>query len=84
MPSCASCSTELDPLWKFCTVCGTPVVSAEPDAPVDSPTIPGAIRPDQPVAGTRARAIPAPAIVVIVLAAAGSIGAAFAAIQWLR
>jgi hypothetical protein len=33
MSSCASCEAELDPKWKFCIHCGTPLV-------------PGAIRPD--------------------------------------
>lgn len=35
MSSCASCGAELDPSWKFCIHCGTPIV-------------PGAIRPEQP------------------------------------
>jgi len=37
-PACANCSAELDPEWKFCIHCGTPVPERE--------SIPGAIRPD--------------------------------------
>lgn len=39
MPDCVSCSTELDPRWKFCIACGT----------ASAPEIPGAIRPVPPI-----------------------------------
>ncbi|MDJ0334219.1 hypothetical protein QMG83_03165 [Salinibacterium sp. G-O1] len=75
MAACVSCSTELDPLWKYCITCGTPVVMAEPHEQPDTPPIPAAIRPDQPASVTGlVRGLPKPALVVIVLAVIGSIG----------
>ncbi len=78
MPDCVSCSTELDPLWKYCVTCGTPVVSAEPRAPIEAEPIPGAIRPQQQTMTARVRAIPTPAIVVIALAVLGIVGSVVA------
>lgn len=76
MSACVSCSTALDPLWKFCVDCGTAVVAG------GSITIPGAIRPLQPGA-PRVRTISPSALVVIVLAALGSVAAFVVAAQWL-
>lgn len=81
MPACVSCSTELDPLWKFCVTCGTPVTSSEarPSEP-----IPGAIRPEQPATPPPSRGIPRAALLVIVLAVVGVVGSFFAAAAVLR
>ena len=87
MAVCVSCSTDLDPLWKYCITCGTPAVSTEPQQRAGRGPIPAAIRPDQPTSArpsaiARLRGIPRPAIVVIVLALIGSI-ASFVALSQL-
>lgn len=53
MPTCATCSAELRPQWKFCIHCGTPVPEpvdepdavAAPQAVAQIEAIPSAIRP---------------------------------------
>ena len=76
MSTCVSCSTELDPLWKYCVDCGTPAVRAE--------SIPGAIRPEQPPATATSRTLPRSALFVIVLAVVGAVGLFLAAAAVLR
>jgi hypothetical protein len=76
MAACVSCSTALDPRWKHCVDCGTPVAAVGPV------TIPGAIRPVQPGA-PRVRIISPLVLIIIVLAVTGSIAAFAVAAQWL-
>ncbi|MBG6055570.1 hypothetical protein IWX81_001993 [Salinibacterium sp. CAN_S4] len=81
MPACVSCSTELDPLWKFCVTCGAPVARA---TELRGEPIPGAIRPEHTVSASPSRTIPPGALIVIVLAVVGVIGVIFAAAAVLR
>ncbi|WP_309616084.1 hypothetical protein [Salinibacterium sp.] len=77
MAACVSCSTALDPRWKYCVDCGTPVAAVGPV------TIPGAIRPEGERRPPVTRVITTPVLIVIVLAITGSIAAFAVAAQWL-
>jgi hypothetical protein len=81
MPACVSCSTDLDPLWKFCVTCGAAVAGPGERR---GESIPGAIRLAQTASTPPTRAIPRAALIVIVLAVAGVIGLLFAAAAVLR
>lgn len=79
MPACVSCSTEPDPLWKYCVMCGTPVARPESRQPSAATLVPGAFRPRQGEATRRPPTIPRLATLVIVLAIIGVIASFFAA-----
>jgi hypothetical protein len=84
MSACVSCSTELDPLWKFCVTCGTPAVSPHSAQLLPSNPIPGDLRPRQRRETRRPPTIPRAAILVIALAIIGIVASFFAAAAALR
>lgn len=51
MSECVNCGAAVEPDWKFCIACGTPIAAATAEAvapvipPPVAPTIPHAIRP---------------------------------------
>lgn len=70
MSTCASCSAELRPEWKFCIYCGTP-------------TIPSAIRPD-PVEAKRFNPLAILAIVLAGIGGAPALVLGHIAIAQIR